>query len=324
MLFLGETDLLKAAALDELMDAIELAYSIEQDGAYFMPPRMHVNRGEDTLLYMPCFVQNLFGTKMLTLFPGNAEKNKPVIEGLMLLNDAETGVPLAALDGAKLTAVRTGAVCGAAIRHITPKGIQTLGIIGAGIQAFHQALFACEARPVRQIGLFDSSPGKAHALAAKLKEALPGIVVEALDTAAGLVTQSDIIITATPSPEPVMPDDPAMLKGRHYFAIGSYKPAMRELPASLFTLVNRIFIDTTHGLDESGDLITPLESGWIKRDQLIPFGRFLRDKESCGAMGDTTLFKSVGAALFDIVAAEFIYRRALEKKIGQKVDLKGN
>ncbi len=80
-----------------------------------------------TILYMPCFLKSIFGAKILTLFPGNTAKNKPVIEGLVLLNDPETGEPLALLDGAKLTAVRTGAVGGDAVRYTTPENSKSVG-----------------------------------------------------------------------------------------------------------------------------------------------------------------------------------------------------
>ena len=321
MRYLGDKDILKAAEFDELMDAIEHAYSIEQSGDYVMPPRMHVNNGENTLLYMPCFLNSIFGTKILTLFPGNASKNRSVIEGLVLLNDVETGTPLAIIDGAKLTALRTGAVSGVGIRHTTSKSSQTVGLIGAGVQGFHQVLFACQARPVTNVYLFDCVAEKASALTAKLKQTLPGIEVEAVEDVTKLLVASTIVITATPSAEPVLPDDKTLLKGKHYIGIGSYKPDMREFPASLYSLVKQVFIDTEHGLEESGDLITPLQKKWISRDQIVTFGEYLRCKQTLDTTDETTLFKSVGAALFDIVVAELIYKNALQKNIGQEIRL---
>ncbi len=321
MLYLGDKDILEAAEYDELMDALERAYSVEQDGDYVMPPRIHVQNGENTVLYMPCFLNSIFGAKILTLFPGNASKNRPVIEGLVLLNDVETGAPLAILDGAKLTAVRTGAVGGVGIRHTAAKSAQTLGLVGAGVQGYHQVLFACQARPVKKVYLFDRAAQKASALAAKLEQSLPGLEIEAVTDVTTLLKGSDIVITATPSAEPVLPDDKTLLKGKHYIGIGSYKPDMREFPASLYSLVNKVFIDTEHGLEESGDLITPLEKNWIVRDQIVTFAEHLHGKQTFNPTGETTLFKSVGMALFDIVVAELIYKNALQKKIGQKINV---
>jgi ornithine cyclodeaminase len=319
MLYLGEKDILEAAGFDELMDTIEDAYFVEHSGEYEMPPRMHVNNGDNTVLYMPCFLNSIFGTKILTLFPGNASKQKPVIEGLVLLNDVETGTPLAIIDGAKLTAVRTGAVGGVGIRHTASISARTVGLIGAGVQGFHQVLFACRARPVARVNLFDSITEKASALAAKLGQALPGVSVEAVNDVNMLLEGSEIVITATPAAKPVLPDDKALLKGKHYLAIGSYKPDMRELPASLYALVDKVFIDTGHGLEESGDLITPLQQNWISREQIFTFAEHLHGTQTAIRAGETTLFKSVGMALFDIVIAELIYRKALQKNIGQKI-----
>jgi len=112
MLYLGPNDILAAADFNAVMDAIEQAYQIDRNGNYEMPVRMHVENGENTLLYMPCFLNTIFGTKILSLFPGNAAKQRSVIEGIVLLNDVETGAPVAILDGARLTAIRTGAVGG--------------------------------------------------------------------------------------------------------------------------------------------------------------------------------------------------------------------
>lgn len=94
MLSLNENNIIEAAGLEQVMDAVEKAYRLELTGEYVMPPRMHADYGDNTILYMPCFLKSIFGTKILTLFPGNTAKNKPVIEGLVLLNDPETGEPL--------------------------------------------------------------------------------------------------------------------------------------------------------------------------------------------------------------------------------------
>lgn len=319
MLYLGEKDILEAAGLDELMDAIEEAYSVEQGGDYVMPPRIHINNRENTVLYMPCFLNSIFGTKILTLFPGNLNKNRPVIDGLLLLNDIETGRPLAILDGAKITAVRTGAVGGVGIRHTASQSARTLGLVGAGVQGYHQILFACRARQVTKVYLFDQVMEKASAMSKKFKQILPNIEAEAVNDVKRLLEVSDIVITTTPSAEPVLPDDEALLKGKHYIGIGSYKPEMREFPTSLYGLVQQVFIDTEHGLEESGDLITPLQQKLIRREQIVTFGKYLSIKQTFGPIGETTLFKSVGMALFDIVVAELIYRRALERKIGQEI-----
>jgi ornithine cyclodeaminase/alanine dehydrogenase-like protein (mu-crystallin family) len=316
MLYLGAEDLARAASLDQLMDAIENAYALERSGQYSMPNRIHLEHQGNTLLYMPCFLDKVFGTKVLNLFPDNPKQGLPVISGLYLLNDAKTGLPLAVLDGATVTAYRTGAVGGVAIRHTAPESANSVGLIGAGVQGFYQVLFASQARKLKQVRLFDRDRQKAEQLCQRFKKELtiPDIKVSA--STEELLTESKIVITATPAREPVLPDDKKLLTGKNYVAIGSYKPEMRELPQSLYSVAEQLYIDTEHGLHESGDLITPLEKGWINQEQIISFSAYLSAGNDLLIEGKTTIFKSVGMALFDLVAVKIIYDLALEKNIG--------
>ncbi|MDZ4133065.1 MAG: ornithine cyclodeaminase family protein, partial [Dethiobacteria bacterium] len=197
MLYLGPNDILAAADFNAVMDAIEQAYQIDRDGNYEMPVRMHVENGENTLLYMPCFLNTIFGTKILSLFPGNTAKQRPVIEGIVLLNDVETGTPVAILDGARLTAIRTGAVGGTAVRHITPVNAVSLGLIGAGVQGFYQVLFACTARKINTVAVYDQVDEKLDNFCARLREALPHVKFEKAGTVKELLKKSEIVITAT-------------------------------------------------------------------------------------------------------------------------------
>jgi len=302
------------------MDAIEQAYAIELAGAYSMPPRIYIDHQENTLLYMPCFLENIFGTKFLSLFPGNATRNQPVINGVVMLNEAATGKPVAILDGAKVTAIRTGAVGGVAVRHTAPEQVDSLGLIGAGVQGFHQVLFACQARKITTVSVYDMSKEKTRICCEHLSNALPQISIKPAQSVEDLLVKSEIVITATPSQKPVLPDDENLLRNKCYIGIGSYKPDMREFPRALFHLIEQVLIDTEHGLEESGDLITPLDKGWIEKSQILKFGSYLTAKNRPGSGEKTTLFKSVGMGLFDIVVSELIYRKALQKGIGQVLD----
>lgn len=316
MLYISAEEVFAAASHDEVMDAIERAYALELAGKYTMPERIHVNHGQDTLLYMPCFLESVFGTKILSLFPGNAEKGLPVIEGLVLLNDASTGKPRAVIQGAALTALRTGAVGGVAVRHTVPEDVSKAGLIGAGVQGFQQLVFAAAARPIKEIAVFDLSGERAAAFCDDLRQALPAIRVEQFSSVDELLEASQLIITATSSKKPVLPEDKGLLEGRSYIGIGSYKPEMREFPAALFALVDGVFVDTEHGLTESGDLIAPLKEGLLHREAVIKMGHLIADRQRYRGEKETTLFKSVGMALFDIVVSELIYERAGAKGLG--------
>ncbi|CAH2212369.1 ornithine cyclodeaminase family protein [Tepidibacter aestuarii] len=318
MLYLNEQDIKESVSLDEIMDAVEKAFHIYEKNAFFMPDRIHIDKDQNTLLYMPCFSESIFGTKILTLFPENPKKNEPVTNGLMLLNDKETGKPVCMINGASITAYRTGAVGGVGIRYTSPQNVKTLGVIGTGVQGLYQTLYACKARNFTKVTVFDSYIQKLPEFVLRLEKELPNIEIIAANSSKEVVKNSEVIITATPSVEPVIPNDKELLKGKHFIAIGSYKPTMHEYPKAIFDIIENLYIDTEFATEESGDIITPLKEGWIKQEQIKPFMDLVNGKK---VEEETTLFKSVGMGLFDIVVSELIYTRAKEKGLGQVINL---
>ncbi len=320
MLYLSGRDMDMAVTPAEVMSAVERAFRLHARGAYEMPARIHLDHRENTVLYMPCFVESIFGTKILTLFPGNAARQRPVIEGLMLLNDAETGVPLALLNGAKLTALRTGGVGGVGVRHTSPAQATTIGLIGAGVQGWHQLIFAAAARDLTRISIFDLDRARVADFARRLRQTLPQVEVTEAASPEALLLASEVVITTTNATSPVLPNDAGLLRGKHFIGIGSYKPDMREYPEAVYRLVERVLIDTEHGLHESGDLLLPLAQGWIRSDQAETFGQWLTKEHRAEAESEeTTLFKCVGMALLDLVVAELVFQRALERGVGQHI-----
>lgn len=320
MLYIGAKHIEKIVNLNEMMDTIEKAYDLYARGLYQMPNRLHVDRPEGTILYMPCFSNDISGTKIVSTFPGNREIGIPTIQGIMILNNSKTGESLAVMDGATITAYRTGAVGGVGIRYTTRKNCESVGLIGVGVQGFFQILYACTARRIKKIYIFDINIAHTKDFKARLEKILLGIDIEIAENITELVSKSEIIITATSSKKPVLPDDAALLKGKHIIAIGSYKHEMRELPKALYDVLDDIYIDTELALDESGDLIIPVEKGWYKREDMKIFGQVYKSLSYDSLIETrTTLYKSVGMALFDLMTAEYLYNTAIKKKLG--VDL---
>jgi len=322
MIYLTEKDILEAASIDEILNAIEASMYLYEKKAFHMPQRLHVNYEKNTLLLMPCFIKDCFGTKLVTLFPDNPEKHIPVLNGIMVLNDAQTGVPLALLNGPALTALRTAAVGSVSIRHLAPNNSQGVGIIGAGVQGFYQAWVGCAAGNFTDVFVYDLYPDKALTLIEKLSEMVPDVKLHQAACVEDLLENTQVVITATTSLEPVLPDREELLAGKHFVGIGSYQPNVREFPRALFNLLRNVFIDTEHAVQESGDLIVPLQNNWLRPEQIMTLGRFLIENEFLDeAKGETTLFKSVGMALFDVCASKLIYEKALQKGLGQEINL---
>jgi ornithine cyclodeaminase/alanine dehydrogenase-like protein (mu-crystallin family) len=159
-------------------------------------------------------------------------------------------------------------------------------------------------------------------LAGKLTALLPGVRIIAEKSALDVLNHSEVLITVTNTEKPLFPNDPSLFKNKHFTAIGSYKPAMREYPEAVFRNLSCLLIDTEHAFHETGDVITPLENGWIRREQVQTFDKVVTGelKTVCNE-NKTTFFKSVGMALFDIVTADLIYNKAKQKGCGTEVQL---
>ena len=318
MLLINESTIAQLTYWDGLIDHLIQAMIAYEEGDFVMPDRISMGFSNNTLLLMPAQSGNYFGTKMVSLFPDNPSRNEPVIKGIMVLNSGVTGDPLAILNGAKLTAVRTAAVSAAGIRYITPENVSTLGLIGAGVQGMHQVLAACTVRPIRKVFILDQNAGRTESFIACLRSSLPEVELIRVSSSEELAEKSEVIITATNSSRPVLPDDAGLLRNKHIIAIGSYKPQMRELPDALFTLIDNCYIDVRFALEESGDLIHPLEMGLLKQKQVIPLGALIQGKTKI-ATQNTTVFKSVGMALFDLYTARWFYEKALRLDAGEQV-----
>jgi ornithine cyclodeaminase len=282
------------------------------------PNRITVNVNEaETYLYMPCFTNDTKGTKILTLSEENYKCGLPMIQGIMILNNPRSGEIECIIDGASVTAYRTGAVGGVGVKYTSPEDCVNLGIVGTGVQAFYQAMYASFVRNIERICVYDVIEKKCEEFAQMLSEKLPGRKIVPAKSPEELVEKSEIVITVTPSLKPVLPEDKTSLKGKHFVGIGSYKPAIREYPETVYSFVDKIYIDVDFAIEESGDLSVPLEKGWFKKENI----QTLYSAIKAGGIdhGKTTFYKSVGMALFDIMVARNIYEKAKGKGIGQSL-----
>lgn len=293
----------KAAPISSWVNAMEQAFIDTASGVVEVPQRVHIDRGPNTLLLMPCFGSSYFSTKLVSVFPENLKKKEPMIYGSVLLNDGETGKPLAVMDGSKLTAMRTAAVGAVGIKYLAPPDAYNLGVVGLGIQGFHQALFACQQRSIKTLRIMDHSREVMARFSERFNAFYPGIKVIPCSSSEQLCASSEIIITATGSHQPVVP--PHGLRGKTLVGIGSYKPDMREFPDSIFEDLEQVFVDTPVALEETGDLLEPLKKGILKMEQVVPLWDLIMEKVK--VKGETLFFKSVGMAAFDLYGARLVY-----------------
>jgi ornithine cyclodeaminase len=197
MLFLNSEEIARFADRNELITVVEAAFRIQAAGDFQMPVRTQVEYKGKTLLSMPCFTDSCFGAKLVSIVPENLQKKLPPLFGIVILNDGSTGEPLAILNGAKITALRTAAVGALSIKYLAATAVSRLGVIGAGVQGFNQTLFACSVRQFTDVYLYDRNEKALHILAEKLGTELPGIKITIGKSALAVLRQSAVVITAT-------------------------------------------------------------------------------------------------------------------------------
>jgi len=304
--FFDSNTIENALPFNDWVEAMESALLAGNSGDFIMPKRMHLDRGSDTFLLMPCISDKYWSTKLVSFCPGNSETGHPSIYGTLVLNNSKTGEPLAVMDGSKITAMRTAAVTAAGIKILSPAGARSLGIIGAGRQGVFQALFACSVRKISEISVYDQNRENLKLFSIEIHKRDPSIKITLAKDSGEVALNSEVIITATNSQDPVFQNDKTLFAGKTFIGIGSYKPDCREFPEQLFRQVDQIFIDTPDGKKESGDLIDPVKNNWISEDKIYPIGGLIAGNISLST-NPTRLFKTVGSAIFDLFAAKLIY-----------------
>jgi ornithine cyclodeaminase len=235
MLFLNEREIMEALTYREVMGCVVEALRIYEDRTFVMPERMAVPCGENNvLLLMPCVAEDNIVTKLVSVYPGNRARGRPVIDGIVVLYDRSTAEILGLMDGKTITAIRTGAVTGVSVAYLSRPDARSVGLVGCGVQGYYQLVYACTVRDISRITLYDVDPAAIPPLVEKLRTSLPGIEIEVAQTSDALLAASDIVITATTARAPVFSDDPELFAGKHCIAIGSFEPDVREYPDAVF------------------------------------------------------------------------------------------
>jgi ornithine cyclodeaminase/alanine dehydrogenase-like protein (mu-crystallin family) len=320
MLVLSHTDLADLLPPLQVIGAVEAALRAHSASRLIVPKRTHIDWNGNTLLTMPAIGEDALSVKLVSVVPGNADRGLPVTNGLMVLNDVETGLPQAIMNAGALTARRTGAVGALGAKYLTPPTTSSLGIIGCGVQATWQAIFACAVRPIREIFCFSRSADRRAAFAAEVQRHVPGVRVTTCCDAREALARADLIIAATTSASPVLPDERDLLEGKHFISVGSYKPDMQELPATVYRLAGTVAVDTGHACHEVGDILNLLRHDILQPTDIYSIAECVTGQRSPDT-SRTTAYKTVGAAMFDLYVAHAFYRAALSCGLGSEVSL---
>ncbi len=315
--------------MDAAIEAMKRAFAALSAGRADVPLRIHLSipKHDGVSLIMPSLVggedkdggaKRSLAVKVISLFPGNADRGLARIQAAVLAIDAETGRPEALLEGAALTAIRTGAASGAATDLLAREDARTAAVFGAGVQARTQLEAVCTARSIDTAWVYSPVPGEGEIFAREMAGVGP-IPADLRAAASGreAVAEADIVCTATVSGTPVF-DDVDLKPGVHVNAIGSYQEHVQEIPSETVARAVVVVDSREAALSETGDLIQPIRQGLFTPEGIhAELGELVAGKRPGRTSAEQcTFFKAVGVAVQDTVAAQAALQRARQLNLG--------
>lgn len=303
MLFLTEDQVRSAADIDEVIRAIRDAFARDFHSTLRMPVRSQLDLGSSVLLLMPCYDSELqaAGVKTVTV------SRKSGVNATYALFDPTSGSTLALMEANYLTDLRTAATSAVATDLLARHNVETLGVFGAGRQAKAHLTVLPHVRIFRRFLVCGSTRSDVTGFCKNMLEDC-GIEVEPVN-AETCARESDVLCTCTTSHEPLF-DGRLLRPGTHLNLVGAFQTHTREVDDETVRR-SRVIVDTYEGaLAEAGDLIIPMLDEKITRNHIVGDLHEIASERKQGRASheDITLFKSVGCALEDLVAAMLIYR----------------
>jgi ornithine cyclodeaminase len=260
------------------------------------------------LLLMPAWRAGArMGVKLVTVFPGNAQRGERAVGALYALFDARNGTPLALFDGEEITARRTAGASAYAASRLARADARHLLLVGSGRLARGLVEAHMQVRPIERVSLWSRTPEHARAAAAAM--AKDGLPVSALPDLEAGVRGADVVCCATLSTVPLV-HGAWLAPGVHLDLIGAFNARMRETDDAAIARADLVVVDDrAAALAEGGDIVQALASGAIDEGRIAADLADLARGRHPGRTraGEITVFKSVGFALEDLAAAEAVF-----------------
>ncbi len=318
MLVLKNDDIELLVEPIKMLKAVEDAFVAFESKGFNLPNRQHLTHEDTTHLLMPVASNDYYLCKNISI--GKDPTGKATTNGCVMLSSGKDGEVLAVMNTEALTSHRTGAMAAVAAKHLYPDKKARIGIVGAGNIGRHIALYLSAAMKVNKFTVLDSNSGQAEIFESFLANHNIQVDVNEAEDAVDLLAKSDLIVFATNSYQPVLPENKLLLYGKTYVGVGSYKPNMKEIPTELFRNLKYCFTDTEFAIRESGDFAEPVANSVFHIDNIHTLGKLILNPDRFPA-AHTHLFKGVGNALLDLYAAKYIYNEALEKNYGTAINI---
>jgi alanine dehydrogenase len=311
--------------MGDLIPAMEAALAKFSAREVLQPVRSVLTVGPTKAYFglMPAYVPApaSLGAKLVTVFGDNHKKNLPSHLATILLLDPETGALLAMMDGRYITEARTAAVSAVSTRFLGRADASTLAIIGSGVQARSHLEAYQHVRQLKEVRIWSPRPQSRRQFVDEMSPTA-GIPIVDAESAEAAVRGADLIVLVTSSPTPVI-DDAWVSPGAHVVCVGACRPTQREMPP-LLVKRSLLYVDSRDAaVVESGDVVMNVAEGLFDASHIrgelgeVVLGR----TGGRNSDADVTVFKSLGMAVEDVVAADLVFRRAVESGAGTELTL---
>jgi len=309
--------------MDLALVAVEDAFRAYGEGRVNMPPKAYLTlaQGDFRAMYGEIFLphDHICGLKWVNVHPGNPANGLLTVMAKIILNDPDTGLEFADLDGTHITDYRTGAAGGLAARYLARPDAARLGMVGAGAQARTQAAAILKVRPIQEIVVYDRHLTCSRPFAERAA-ATYGIAVRAVETPEEAVVGMDIVVTTTPSRTPLVRRE-WVSPGTHINAIGADAAGKQELAPAILTAA-RVVVDDWAQASHSGEINVSLANGDFSQEQVYgSLGEIVAGKKPGRETSEEiTVFDSTGLIIQDLALGLAVFRRAQERGLGEEKD----
>ncbi len=313
-LVLDAAAICKLITTPEVIDAVEEVFAAYGRGEVRMPPKIYLELPGGDLRAMPALVPGLAGIKWVNSHPGNPALGLPAVMAMILVNEPETGRPLALLDGTWITRERTAAAAAIATRHLARPQAAIVSAIGCGGQTEPMLRAIGHVMKIERLLLADLDTARAEQLARRLSDWRCEIV-----DAEQAAHRADVLCTVTPSRRPLVSRE-WIRPGTHINAMGADAPGKQELDPALLASA-RLFVDDWSQASHSGELNVPLANGQLSREHVAGSLCHVVAGTLPGRQNDEqiTIFDSTGLAIQDLAVARRVWLRAREQGVGLSI-----
>jgi alanine dehydrogenase len=303
--------------MSEVIKVVEGAFRMWGEGRGNMPAKTYLSVEHGDFRAMPAALPGCAGMKWVNVHPRNPSLGLPSVMAILIYNDPETGYPLAIMDATEITAYRTGAAAAIASKYLARQDSHTVGIIGAGFQAYTQILAHAELFSPISINAFDVS----KAAVDRLMHSLPPFSIKSCSVQEAVA--SDIVCTLTPSRNPIVKKEWVMA-GTHINAVGADAPGKQELDPSILKEAI-VVVDDLRQASTSGEINVPIQKGiYTIREVHGTLAELVVGKKKGRPDNRAiTVFDSTGIAVEDIAVAKFLFEKAQQAGDYPSIDLVG-